>query len=126
MVIENIAILFIVIVAVLHCLFFKLESLDFMKPKVLKKFGLSEQNGALVKVWAFNQGFYNLFLALGLFYSVYLLKSGQVISGHLLASFILLTITGAGIVLYLSEPKKINAAIVQGIPALIGFLLLQI
>jgi putative membrane protein len=121
---EILAIIFIILTGLFHCLFFKLESLDFMKPKGLKKFGLSQEEGEIAKVWAFNQGFYNLFLALGLFYSAYLLTSDVAANGKMLASFILLTIVGAGVVLFFSTPKKLPA-IIQAVPALIGFVLLQ-
>lgn len=120
----TISIIFILLTGLFHCLFFKLESLDFMSPKGLKKFGLSQEEGEIAKVWAFNQGFYNLFLALGLFYSTYLLSTGAIETGKILASFILLTIVGAGVVLFLSTPKKLPA-IIQAVPALIGLILLQ-
>jgi putative membrane protein len=118
--------IFIGLTALLHVLFFKLESIDFMKPAVLRKFGLDATSGSYVKVWALNQGFYNLFLAIGLFYSLYLLNTGSVESGKAIASFILLTIASAGVVLFLSSPDKLAAAIVQSAPALIGFALLLI
>ncbi len=123
---ENLAHGFILITAILHCLFFKLESIDFMKPKILRKFGLNNESGGYVKIWALNQGFYNLFLALGLFYSIYLLRSGSIESGRMLASFILLSISGAGLVLFLSARGKVVPALVQGVPALLGFILLQV
>lgn len=112
----------IFITAVLHCLFFKLESIDFMKANVLKKFGLTKDEGTIIKVWAFNQGFYNLFLALGLFFSLFLLNSEQTDKGVLLSSFILLTIIGAGVVLLYSSPKSYPAALLQSLPALIALI----
>ncbi len=114
--------LFIAITALLHILFFKLESLDFMKERTLKKFGLNAEQGEVAKVWAFNQGFYNLFLALGLVYAAILLHTGQAEAGKILARFILLSITGAGAVLFFSARQKYAAALVQSVPALIGFL----
>jgi putative membrane protein len=111
-----------ILTALLHCFFFKLESVDFMKTKVLRRFGLKEHEGAVVKIWAFNQGFYNLFLALGLFYALYLIQLANNSSGILLAQFILLTIFGAGLVLLISAPKKYVAAMMQAVPAAIGFI----
>lgn len=115
---NNLASIFIFITAVLHCLFFKLESIDFMKTSVLKKFGLTKEEGIIVKIWAFNQGFYNLFLALGLFFSLFLLNTNQSEKGILLSSFILLTIISAGVVLLYSSPKSYPAALLQSLPAL--------
>ena len=116
--------IFIAITAILHCLFFKIESIDFMKPQTLKKFGLTPEIGEHVKVWAFNQGFYNLFLAFGLFYSLYLLNTSSLLQGKTLALFILLTIFGAGVVLAFSAPQSRVAAMIQAGPALVGAVLL--
>jgi putative membrane protein len=98
--------------------------MDFMKERVFKKFGLNKEQASVVKVWAFNQGFYNLFLALGLFYSLFLLHGEYRESGKILASFILLLIVGAGVVLFASAPKKYPAAIMQAVPALLGLIAL--
>ncbi len=110
---------FIVITAILHCLFFKLESIDFMKDKTLKRFRLSSSEGRVVKIWAFNQGFYNLFLAFGLFYALYL---GDV-QGVFLARYIFIFIVGASFVLFASSPKKYIPAIIQGLPPLLGLVI---
>ena len=114
------------ITALIHILFFKLESIDFMKPGVLKKFGLDSHSGELIKPWAFNQGFYNLFFAIGLILSLYLIHSGKKEAGVWLASFILLSISGAGVVLYLSTPDKLTASLIQGPPAILAFTLLRL
>ncbi len=119
---NTLATLFILLTAILHCLFFKLESIDFMSERTLKRFGLNTEQGSIVRVWAFNQGFYNLFLALGLFFSLFLLHGKHPESGQILAGFILLLISGAGAVLFISSPKKYVAAILQSLPALLGFL----
>ena len=113
------------ITALIHILFFKLESLDFMKPEVLQKFGLDQSSGQFVKVWAFNQGFYNLFFAIGLFYSLFLINFKDQNEGRVLASFILISIVGAGVVLYASQPQKLSAALIQAIPALIAVISLK-
>lgn len=118
--------IFILITAILHILFFKLESIDFMKPDVLKRFGLTEESAEFVKVWAFNQGFYNLFLAIGLLYSLYKLKKAKIVEAKSISNFILLTIAGAGIVLYFSAPDKAIAATLQTLPALLGIIFLNI
>lgn len=118
--IKALAYIFVSLTAVLHVLFFKLESLDFMQPKILKRFGLNEQTGQIVKIWAFNQGFYNLFLALGFIYTDYLIYSDQLLLAKTLGIFIGLTITGAGIVLWISEPTKKLPALIQAIPAVIS------
>ncbi|EQC43851.1 DUF1304 domain-containing protein [Bacteriovorax sp. Seq25_V] len=109
---------FVTITAILHILFFKLESIDFMKDHVLKRFALTKEQGQVIKIWALNQGFYNLFLALGLFYSLYL-GNGM---GIFLARYILFVILGAAFVLFASAPKKYIPALIQGLPALAGII----
>lgn len=118
--------IFIFITASLHVLFFKLESIDFMKPETLLKFRLTPETAAHVEAWAFNQGFYNLFLAIGLFFTLFLIYKKDLIKAKILGSFILLTIIGAGCVLYFSVPGSIISAVTQALPALIAFILLRI
>lgn len=116
-------IVFVSLAALLHILFFKIESLDFTKPIILKRFGLSRAQSEYVKIWAFNQGFYNLFLALGLVYALFLLFNGQAEQGIVLAQFILATLAGAGCVLLYSAPEKYPAALAQAVPALLGLII---
>lgn len=97
-----------------------------MKPEVLTRFKLDETSGEFVRVWAFNQGFYNLFLAIGLIYSLYLIYKKEYKTGKTLANFILLTIVGAGCVLYFSAPNSTLGAVLQATPALAGLLSLNI
>lgn len=109
-----------VISALLHLYFFKLESLDFDKEEVQKLFGVSVAAREAVKVWAYNQGFYNLFWSLGLFYSLDLKHSGRADSAFVLSTYLLLSIVGAALVLYSSKRTKVKAALVQGLPALLA------
>ena len=62
-----IAVIAAVVAALIHVWFFVLESLQFDQPKVFGRFGItSAEDAAIVRPMAFNQGFYNLFLALGI------------------------------------------------------------
>lgn len=56
-----------ILAGVIHVLFFVMESLLWTKPKIRENFGLSEQDAQTTKLLAYNQGFYNLFLAIGTF-----------------------------------------------------------
>ena len=58
------------LVAALHLWFFALESYFWDKPLGLKTFGQTRQQAEATKVLAFNQGFYNAFLAAGLIWSL--------------------------------------------------------
>jgi putative membrane protein len=51
--------------ALVHVYIFVIESLQFEKPSTLRTFGIRAEDAAVMKPWAFNQGFYNLFLAIG-------------------------------------------------------------
>lgn len=55
------------IAAAIHVFFFYLESVAFSKPSTYKAFGVkTPQDAEAVKPMALNQGFYNLFLAMGI------------------------------------------------------------
>lgn len=52
--------------ALIHVWFFVMESVWFEQERVWRRFGLtSPEDAAIVRSFAFNQGFYNLFLAVG-------------------------------------------------------------
>ena len=56
----------IVAAALVHLVLFAMESMLWSSPKVWRRFGLSSQRDAdTVRPMAYNQGFYNLFLAGG-------------------------------------------------------------
>jgi putative membrane protein len=110
-----------------HIVAFMLESVFFMNPKVYRQFGLlNKEEATIVKLMAFNQGFYNLFLALGMTLGLTLY-----INPHytLIGSGIMIgpgvCMTGAGVILLLSEPKAWHTALVQGIPPLIILVILS-
>ena len=64
--------------AALHVLIFCLESLWFMRPAVHQRFGAPTAADAEARrLFAFNQGFYNLFLATGVIVGIILLRSGN-------------------------------------------------
>ena len=52
--------------ALLHVYIFLMESVQWTQPRVWKRFGVPDQAAAdTTKPMAYNQGFYNLFLAIG-------------------------------------------------------------
>ncbi|MEI9907361.1 MAG: DUF1304 domain-containing protein [Actinomycetota bacterium] len=58
--------IFVGISVIFHAYVFVLESISWTKPKTWKTFGLPNQEHAdIIRPMALNQGFYNLFLALG-------------------------------------------------------------
>lgn len=68
----------------------------------------------------FNQGFYNLFLALGGFYGIYTSTHQGKISSILV--FVLLTMIGAAMILFMSKHELLRGALVQGLPPLLSLL----
>jgi putative membrane protein len=65
------SLLFAFLAAALHFYIFTMESLTWTRPATWKRFGVASQSDAeTTRPMAFNQGFYNLFLAIGAFVGV--------------------------------------------------------
>jgi len=99
----------------IHVLFFVMESLLWTKPQVRKSFDMSEEQAQTTKLLAFNQGFYNLFLALGAFAGLWLIGSGRTSQGLVLVSFTCLCMVAAAIVLASSSPRMLRGAAMQAL-----------
>ena len=112
--------------ALLHIYFFYLESVSWSKPSSWKTFGVrSAEDAETVRPWAFNQGFYNLFIAVGTLVGVTLIAVGGLTHvGIALALFGSLTMVGAATVLVLSNKRMARAAAIQGGAPLVGAILL--
>jgi putative membrane protein len=120
---------FALLAAALHVLVFCMESVWFMQPRVHRRFGAATTADAEARrLFAFNQGFYNLFLAIGIFVGLALLHlGGNVIVGETLVLFNCACMLGAGVVLFFSAGRPmLRAAVIQGIFPLLawGFWLL--
>ena len=113
-----IAQLFAVIAALLHVWFFVMESVLWRRPAVWARFRLGSQADAdLTAPLAFNQGFYNLFLALGVLGGVWLARtSGDGAIGQAIALFACACMVGAGVVLLASDRRFLSAALIQLVP----------
>ena len=110
-----------VVAALIHVWFFVMESLWFTRPTVWRRFGItSEADAAVVRSWAYNQGFYNLFLAVGVALGLGLVATGDIASGRVLIIFACGSMVAAGVVLYLHNPHFLRAAVVQAVPPLIA------
>lgn len=116
-----IAIAFAAIVALIHIYTFYLESLAWGKPRTNKLFGVTEAEARTSQLMAFNQGFYNLFLAIGILVGFAFRSLDREVYGFALMDFACMSVLGAGLVLFFSRPKLIRPAMIQALPAL-GYL----
>lgn len=105
--------------AVVHVAAFYMESIAFRRPEVYKRFGVrSEQDAEAIRPMAFNQGFYNLFLAAGIAGGLLLIAQGRVQEGRAIVLFVCACMVGAAAVLLATSRRFVRAALIQGIPPL--------
>lgn len=118
--------IFVGLAALVHVYIFYLESIAWSKPATWKNFGLKSQADAdIVKPMAYNQGYYNAFLAVGVVLGlVFLATPGLQQAGFALAVFAASSMVLAATVLITSSPKLARAAVLQGAAPLIGVVLL--
>lgn len=110
--------------ALLHVYIWTMESLTWRKPATWKRFGVGSQEEAETQaLFAFNQGFYNLFLALiaavGLV-GVHSTSESCVAAGWALVVASTASMLGAAIVLRSCGKEYTRAAITQGLFPLIA------
>ena len=125
-----IAQMFAVIAAILHIWFFVLESLLWRRPSTWRRFWVANQEDAdTIAPMARNQGFTNLFLALGVLFGVLMaypegnfIHLGDGGTGEAIALFGCLVMVGAGIVLVLGDRRFLPAALIQAVPPALAIL----
>lgn len=118
--------IFAALAAVLHVIFFVFESVLWSKPAVYRRFGIASQEKAdTIQPMAYNQGFYNLALAIGVLVGVVLasLDGDQVVIGKTLLIFGTGCMTAAGAVLASTGPTYRRAASIQFIPPALALIL---
>lgn len=117
---------FVFLAAVIHLFIFFLESVLWSKPSTYRRFGVtSDEEAAILRPMAFNQGFYNVFLAVGAGVGLVLLGSDALRqAGVAISLFALGSMLLASIVLIASNPKLARAAVLQGAAPLIGIVFL--
>lgn len=106
--------------AFIHLYIFILESLRWGRPRTNRIFRVSAQTAEHNRLFAFNQGFYNLFLAAasisGLIYGVDS-TVGQTLIAYSLGSMLM-----ASLVLIFSNRNLLRPALIQGLPPFLGLL----
>lgn len=114
---------FAALAAALHVYIFALESLWWMRPRTRGVFGVSVEEAGATREFAFNQGFYNLFLAL-------MVIVGCVLVPRIPAAGYALVFAGTGsmlaaaLVLSSRGKRRRRAAFAQGCLPLVALVLL--
>jgi putative membrane protein len=111
------------IAGLLHVFFFTLESIRWREPRTWRTFGLTSQEDAdTTAALAYNQGFYNLFLAIGTLVGigVVALSDTHDTIGWTLIVFACASMLAAAGVLLSTGISHARAAAIQGVPALLA------
>ncbi|ABG94619.1 conserved hypothetical protein [Rhodococcus jostii RHA1] len=110
----------------LHVYIFVLESVLWTSPRTRATFGTSAEEAGATKELAFNQGFYNLFLAIVTAVGIVAVIIGATAVGAALVFAGAGSMLLAALVLLLSSPDKARAAITQGTLPLLAVILLAL
>jgi len=108
--------------ALLHLFIFYLESMAWTGEQARTTFGISAEEAQVTKAMAFNQGFYNLFLALLAFGGIVAFAAGAGVVGLTLVFAGVGSMLAAALVLLVSSPEHRGAAVKQGLLPLLAVL----
>lgn len=103
-----------IVAGLVHVLIFCMESILWTTPAVQVRFRQSPQQSEATRLFAFNQGFYNLFLALGTFAGLAAVVTGHPRVGWTLVYWNCASMLGAALVLVGSAPQMRRGAFIQG------------
>ena len=120
------ALVFAGLAALLHVYIFTMESLTWTSPRTRAVFGVTAEEAAATKEFAFNQGFYNLFLAIVTAAGIVMFAIGNRSAGAALVVAGAGSMLAAALVLLLSSPDKSRPAVIQGILPFIAVALLGV
>ncbi|WP_439564833.1 DUF1304 domain-containing protein [Microcella sp.] len=113
--------------ATLHVAFFVLESVLFRLPLGRRVFGVrAENDSAPLRLFAVNQGVYNLALAIVVFVGIVLvvLDPGAIAgTAVIVAGCAVMTVAGAALA-FTAPPRTLPIALAQGIPPLVAIVAL--
>jgi putative membrane protein len=117
---------FAALAALLHVYIFVMESLTWTSPRTRATFGTTPEEAETTKLLAFNQGFYNLFLAIVTAIGIAAICLGHTAVGAALVFAGVGSMLAAAVVLLASSPDKARAAVTQGAFPLIAVVLLAL
>jgi putative membrane protein len=106
--------IFAALAALLHVYIFTMESLTWTSPHTRATFGTTPEEAETTKLLAFNQGFYNLFLAIVGGVGIAAVAMGHKAVGAALIFAGVGSMAAAAVVLVLSSPDKARSALIQG------------
>jgi putative membrane protein len=117
----------LVAAGLLHVFIFTLESVSWSKPATWKRFGVRTQDEAqILKGMAYNQGWYNLFLAIGAIGGAVTVWLGQPVVGLAIGIFAAGSMVAAALVLVTSNSRLARAALTQGTLPLVAIIALVV
>ena len=122
----TVALVFAGLAALLHVYIFVMESFTWTTPRTRAVFGTSPEEAETTKLLAYNQGFYNLFLAIVTAIGIVALAQGHNGIGAALVFAGAGSMLAAAVVLLTASPDKARAAVIQGAFPLIAVVLLVI
>jgi len=120
------ALVFAALAAVLHVYIFVMESLTWTSPRTRATFGTTPEDAETTRLLAFNQGFYNLFLAVVTAAGIVAILMGHNDIGAALIFAGAGSMAAAAVVLVASSPDKARAALTQGTFPAIAVVLLAV
>lgn len=124
---KTIGLVLVGIAALIHVYIFVLESLRWTDPKTRRVFGVrNPEDAETLKQMAFNQGFYNLFLAVMVLIGIVLMLNEMTVAGATLIFAGAGSMVLAALVLVFSSRKMARAALVQGAVPLLGVVALAV
>ena len=118
------ALVFAALAALLHVYIFVMESFTWTSPRTRAAFGTTAEEAETTKLLAFNQGFYNLFLAIVSGLGIAAMGMGHKSVGAALVFAGVGSMAAAAVVLLLSARDKARAALTQGAFPVIALALL--
>ena len=115
----------VLVASLIHIMIFVMESVLFSRAQIHRgTFGVASGDLPAVRPWAFNQGFYNLFLAVGGLAGLIAVQAGSPDAGRALVVLSAGSMLGAAAVLLATNRKMLRAAAIQGLAPLVALVFL--
>ncbi|MBZ4487560.1 DUF1304 domain-containing protein [Microbacterium sp. cx-55] len=121
-----VGLVFAALAALLHVYIFWLESIAWTSDRARRTFGTTPQEAQATRSLAFNQGFYNLFLAIAAALGIVFFAAGATAIGATLVFVGTGSMVAAALVLLLSDRSKTRAALTQMAFAVIAVVALAV